>query len=266
MRCPSTVRSVTNRACAISLFVMPWPAISQTRYSLGVSESTPVTAGRRGRAPSRRGSARAVSESASAPQRWARSMPRSSARRASARLPARRSAAPSLAARGRGRASRASAPAARPPRRAPRCSARRARPAPVPAARCRGRGACPRRVRTAPPPRRPGPPRRPRRVVPAPGRAPRGARCPAATGPPRPAAARRRASRSRARPPAPDRRRLRSGWLARASRRRAPSNSMWSNETSSGTCVAGRSPSASSAALPPRSISACGRGTRRRAG
>ena len=50
-RCVSTVFSVTNSDCAISRVPIPSAASCATRRSLGVSESIPLTAARRGRAP-----------------------------------------------------------------------------------------------------------------------------------------------------------------------------------------------------------------------
>src|SRR5215217_6069493 len=50
VRWTSTVLCVTKSACAISRFVGPAAAISATRRSLGVSDSTPLRAMRRGRA------------------------------------------------------------------------------------------------------------------------------------------------------------------------------------------------------------------------
>jgi hypothetical protein len=56
VRWTSTVLWVTKSACAISRFVGPSAAISATRRSLGVSDSTPLKAIRRGRAPVARSS------------------------------------------------------------------------------------------------------------------------------------------------------------------------------------------------------------------
>ena len=56
VRWTSTVLWVTKSACAISRLVGPSAAISATRRSLGVSDSTPLRATRRGRAPVARSS------------------------------------------------------------------------------------------------------------------------------------------------------------------------------------------------------------------
>ena len=46
-RCASIVFTVRNSDCAIWRFVMPFAAISATRRSLGVSDSTPIGVQRR---------------------------------------------------------------------------------------------------------------------------------------------------------------------------------------------------------------------------
>ena len=51
VRCPSTVREVTNRVWAISRLVSPSAASSAMRSSLAVSDSRPMSSTRRGLAP-----------------------------------------------------------------------------------------------------------------------------------------------------------------------------------------------------------------------
>ena len=71
---------MTNSVCAITRFVIPSAASSATRRSLGVSDSTPDSAMRRGREPVATSSSRPCGKR-SAPQRVASSMPlRSSSR------------------------------------------------------------------------------------------------------------------------------------------------------------------------------------------
>ncbi len=78
VRWTSTVLWVTKSACAISRFVGPSAASSATRRSLGVSDSTPLRAMRRGRAPVARSSlsARAASGRGAADRRQLERMPK----------------------------------------------------------------------------------------------------------------------------------------------------------------------------------------------
>ena len=86
-RCVSTVFSVTNSVWAISRLVLPIAAISTTRRSLGVSESSPACSLVRGRTPIAASSARARRSSVLAPQRAASASPSNSGSRAAVRCP-----------------------------------------------------------------------------------------------------------------------------------------------------------------------------------
>ena len=97
VRWPSTVRVVTNSVCAISRLVRPWLACSAIRRSLAVSESSPLSTTRRGRAPVARSSVSACSASGLAPARDAASSASRRSSRASVRRLRRRSRAPRLA-------------------------------------------------------------------------------------------------------------------------------------------------------------------------
>ena len=95
LRCTSTVFTVTNRACAMSLLLMSSAASCATRRSLAVNESRPVSRRLRGRAPVAASSSLPRSRSAIAPHACASSTPWRSSSLAVERSPRRRSTQPS---------------------------------------------------------------------------------------------------------------------------------------------------------------------------